>query len=467
MPKKKVSKYDKLRYKRVSAWKGLSKKEIDKIFKYAEGYKVYLDEGKTERESVTYSIKLAKKFGFTDKLSKKTEKLILSNKGKAVAIIYKGKKSILDGFKLVAAHVDAPRLDLKANPLYEDEDLALLKTHYYGGIKKYQWVNRPLAMHGVIFLRGGKKLEISIGEDISDPVFVISDLLPHLANKVQGTKKISEAITGEKLNIITGSIPVSDEEKDAIKLNVLKILNEKYGLEEEDFLSSEIELVPASKARDVGFDRGLVGAYGHDDRICSYTAITSVFDLKSKPEYTAIALLVDKEEIGSEGNTSAQSRWLIEILGDLVKLEGKEPTEYRTSKLLAKSHCLSADVAAGINPDYKEVHEKRNAPRMGYGITLVKFTGSRGKGGSSDAHAEFVSYVREIFNKAKVKWHVGELGKVDEGGGGTIAKYISNLGVETIDCGTPVLGMHSPLELASKVDLYETYKGYSAFFKAK
>ena len=449
-------------YKETIAWDLLDDRERKAVTSFCEGYKKFLDDSKTEREAVATIAKLAGKAGFKQG-GAGADKLLWTyrKKNAAVAVRAKGAKAA-NGLKIIVSHVDAPRLDLKQNPLYEDLGLALLKTHYYGGIKKYQWLSRPLALHGVVLRKDGKLIEIKIGEKADDPVFTINDLLPHLSHKAQYGKKIEEAVTGEKLNLLVGSLPVGDSEaKERVKFGLLKQLNQQYGLVEEDFISAELEAVPADMARDVGLDRSLVGAYGHDDRVCVYASLQAVLDA-TKPKGTALAIFLDKEEIGSEGNTGAQSRFLFEVVSDL--LGGKKAASERAIRdALAASQCLSADVNAGIDPDWQMVHEARNAAKIGGGLCITKFTGVRGKAGASDANAEFVGRIRSIFNKDKVAWHAAELGKVDEGGGGTIAKFFAVHGMEVLDCGVPVLAMHSPFEVVSKVDVYMAYKGFSAF----
>jgi aspartyl aminopeptidase len=358
----------------------------------------------------------------------------------------------------VAAHIDSPRLDLKQNPVYEDTDLVFLKTHYYGGIKKYQWLARPLALHGIVLKTDGGVVELRVGEDPGDPVFTVLDLLPHLARKVQMDKKVSEAFEGEKLNVLVGSLPLGDPEtKERFKLFFLKFLEDRYDLREEDLVSAELEVVPAGPARDLGWDRSLVGAYGHDDRACAYPALEAILETKD-PEHTCLALFYDKEEIGSDGNTSAKNCLLEEIVEFLLERQGLNPQLRR--RVLMASRAISADVSGGIDPDYPEVHEKRNAAKLGYGVCLTKFTGHGGKYAANDAHAEYLAWLRRIFNEAGVIWQASHLGKVDEGGGGTIAKYLAVHGLEIIDSGPPLLSMHSPFEVASKADLYMTYKAY-------
>ena len=469
--KKKKSVEDKLSLKNESVWKGADKKTIKKIFDYAEGYKKFLGEVKTEREAVARIVAGAEKLGFRPldsvKKLKAGDKVYVVNREKNAALIVIGKQPLSEGVNLVGAHIDAPRVDLKVHPLYEDSDgeMALFKTHYYGGIKKYQWVNIPLAIHGVIYTKEGKRVDMKIGEDDADEVFVFADLLPHLARKAQGDRKGTAVIEGEELNLLVGSMPIDDKEtKEKIKTNILKILNERFGITEEDFLRAELEIVPAWKARDVGFDRSIVGGYGQDDRICGYTSFTAITEVKN-PKRTAISLFFDKEEIGSDGNTGAQSDFLVLLMAELLKHEGKEGM-FDVLSALQKSMALSADVDAGVNPTYKNVHDLKNAAKIGHGIIVTKFTGSGGKYSSNDAHAEYMSFITRLFTEKKVPWQAGELGKVDEGGGGTIAKYISQHGVETVDCGPGVLSMHSPMELSSKADIYASHLAYKAFLES-
>jgi len=368
----------------------------------------------------------------------------------------------VEGIRLVGAHVDAPRLDLKPMPLYEQAGLAMFKTHYYGGIKKYQWTALPLALHGVIMLRGGRRVEVVIGEDGQDPVFTVSDLLPHLA-KEQMKKKMEEALSGDDLNLVVGSIPYPDEDdmKDRIRLAILQLLNERYGLVEEDLIASELELVPAGPARDLGFDCSLVGGYGQDDRVCGYTALQAILDLEN-PRHTAIVLLVDKEEIGSTGNTGAQSRFLEYALTEMAARTNRTGF-FNVSRIMAASQAISADVTAGVDPTYENVFDLHNASLLGHGVVLNKYSGSRGKYDANDASAEFIGQLRDIFNQNGVIWQSGEMGKVDAGGGGTIAKFLAYFGLDAADCGPALLSMHAPLEIASKVDIFMAARAYKAF----
>jgi aspartyl aminopeptidase len=463
---------EELSYNNPNVWNKISDEESKTIFSFSEDYKKFLDSSKTEREFVKEAEKLAKDRGFVsieDIINLNTGlikgmKVYRIYKNKAIALAVIGSKPPESGMNLVGAHIDSPRLDLKPNPVYESNEMVFLKTHYYGGIKKYQWVTIPLSMHGIIIKKDGSSTEVVIGEDESDTVFTITDLLPHLAaNQMQ--KKMSEGITGEGLNILSGSIPYNDEKvKEKVKLNILKLLNEKYGIVEEDFLSAELELVPAFKARDIGFDKSMVGAYGQDDRVCSYTSLRSILDLENV-EKTAVCVLTDKEEIGSMGNTGAQSSFLENFIADICALSSDKYTDLVLRRCLSNSKMLSADVSAAIDPNYEGVYDKLNSPFIGKGIVLVKYTGSRGKAGSSDANAEFTGEVRKLFNDNSIIWQTGELGKVDEGGGGTVAQFMANMGMEVIDCGVAVLSMHSPFEVTSKADIYMAYKAYKAFME--
>ncbi len=444
----------------------MSKAETKEAFELSERYKAFLDAAKTEREAASAILAAAKRKGFKDidKKSAKGRKFYKLFRDKVVALAVIGKRDIGEGINFVVSHIDCPRVDLKQNPLYEDVELALFKTHYYGGIRKYQWFARPLALHGRVVKKDGSFEDIVIGESEEDTTFAIADLLPHLARKVQGDKKISTGFEAEKMNILVGSMPTgNDKIKERFKLTAMKCLYEKYGIIEEDLVSAELEVVPAGRARDVGLDRSLIGAYGHDDRICAFTSLEAILGL-GRPERTAIALMMDKEEIGSEGSTGSKSRFMEEFVSDLQAKIQSDTSERAMRKVLMASAALSADVNAGINPSFQEVHEKRNAARIGYGICMTKFTGGGGKSGSNDASAEYVGEIRKLLNDKKVSWQTGELGKVDEGGGGTIAKFMAAYGMETVDCGPAVLSMHSPYEIASKADVYMAYKAYLAFF---
>ncbi|MBP6468440.1 MAG: aminopeptidase [Fusobacteriaceae bacterium] len=458
--------------KQQNGWLKADEQKKKDIFEFGEGYKRFLNIAKTEREFVNETVKVVEAQGFinAEKLDslKTGDKIYYLNRGKNIVLVVVGKEEIEKGVNFIVSHADVPRLDLKGNPLYEDTELAMMKTHYYGGIKKYQWVSIPLALHGVVILENGDKVDISIGEDENDPVFTIPDILPHLARKVQGERKAADVIKGEELNIIIGSIPSSIEDKEIkekVKYAVLEKLNERYGMVEEDFISAELQIVPAFKAKDVGLDRGIVGAYGHDDRICGYTSLRAILDLEEIPNKTAICFIVDKEEIGSSGSTGLESNYLEYFMADIINKVNGEYNEINLKKTLWNSKALSADVNDAINPMFKEVHDSLNAAKLGYGIVVTKYTGSGGKYSSNDADAEFVHEIRTLLNKNNITWQIGMLGKVDEGGGGTVAKYLANFGIRTIDVGPALLAMHSPFELASKFDIYETYISYKVFYK--
>ena len=455
-----------LAYKRTNVYEIADEALMKAIFDYAEGYKTFLDEGKTEREVCAYVVKAAeekgyKPFKFGMQL-KAGDKVYYNNRGKNVYLLKIGTANVAEeGIRILASHIDSPRIDLKQVPLYESNDIAFAKTHYYGGIRKYQWATIPLALHGTVALKNGEKIEVRIGEDDNDPVFYISDLLPHLAAK-QNAKPLGSAIEGEDLNIWFGNIPyvAAENEKDrTVKENVLKILNDKYGMVEADFLSAELSLVPAFKAKDIGFDRALLGAYDHDDRVCSYPAYTALFDAETDTN-TVMVVLADKEEIGSEGTTGMQCAIFTDLIDAIASSFGVSSAAIR-----ANSKCLSADVNAGFDPNYPSVLEKQNATYVSHGVGVTKFTGARGKSGSSDADAEYVAYLRNVFDDNNVIWQTGELGKVDEGGGGTVAKYIAAMNIDTIDVGVAVISMHAPYEVVSKADVYETYLAFKAFIK--
>ncbi|MDR2908600.1 MAG: aminopeptidase [Oscillospiraceae bacterium] len=456
---------ERLAYKPENSGIRYTDEEMGRVTDFCEGYKRFLDAAKTEREAVEWTVKLLEKNGFVPfdpgARYKAGDKVYLSVKGKAVIFSAIGLKPLSEGVRIVASHVDSPRIDLKQRPLYEEAQFAMLKTHYYGGIRKYQWVAVPLALHGVVVKRDGESVSVNIGEDDGDPVFVINDLLPHLSQE-QNKRTLPEGIKGEELNVLVGSLPFRDDRaSEKVKLNILNILNEKYGVTEADFISAELCLVPAAKARDVGFDRSMIGAYGHDDRVCAYTSVMAGLDNLS-PEYTWVNILADKEEIGSDGNTGLQGRYLEYFICDLAAAQGLEGRG-----VLQRSECLSADVNAAFDPTFPDAFEKKNTCYINYGTVMTKYTGSRGKSGSSDASAEFVGRVRRIFEDAGVHWQTGELGKVDGGGGGTVAKFIANLGPDVVDIGVPVLSMHAPCEIVGKTDVYSTWRGFSAFMGAK
>ena len=428
---------------------------------FCEGYKTFLDRSKTEREGAAYAVELLEAKGFRawkrGDAVKAGDKIYSLNRGKAVIAAVIGTDPLEDGIRLSAAHIDSPRLDLKQCPLYEDNELALFKTHYYGGLKKYQWTVLPLALHGVIVKKDGTSVTVRIGEDEGDPIFCVTDLLPHLAQE-QVKRTLAGAIKGEELNLLIGSRPFrSDDGSDLVKLRIMQILNEKYGITEADFLSAELEIVPAGRARDLGFDRSMIGAYGHDDRVCAYPSLAALLETEN-PQHTAVVILTDKEEIGSEGNTGLQSAYFEHFMIDLADAFG---TQAHT--VFAKSQCLSADVTAAFDPTFSDVHDRRNCAYLNYGVCMMKFTGARGKSGSSDASAEFIGKMRTLFDEAGVIWQTGELGKVDAGGGGTVAAYLANLNIDTVDLGVPVLSMHAPLEVVSKIDVYMCYEAVLAF----
>ncbi len=454
---------EQLFYNKKNGRKIVDESVLVKAQEYCEGYKAFLDASKTEREAAKNALVMAKEKGFKEfKIGEKYkagDKLFVNNRGKTIAFIVIGEEAVESGVNITAAHIDSPRLDLKQNPLYEEIELALFKTHYYGGIRKYQWTAVPLALHGVFALKDGSVIEVSLGEKDDEPKFVVNDLLPHLAAE-QNKRTLAEGIKGEELNVLVGSHPFkADEGSELVKLNILKILNEKYGITEEDFLSAELELVPAHKASDIGFDRSLIGSYGQDDRVCAYPALTAILEVEN-PKKTAIAILTDKEEIGSDGNTGLNSDFLRYVVTDLANMQGGDGTV-----ALRNSKCLSADVNAGLDPTFQDVMERRNASMLNFGVVVTKFTGSRGKAGTSDASAEYVAYVRNMLDNAGIVWQTGELGKVDIGGGGTVAMYIANMGVDVVDLGVPVLSMHAPFETTSKFDVYMCYRAMYEFMK--
>lgn len=455
---------------RKNTWLELNEAETKKVFDYNDGYKKFLDIARTERLANAEIIKQAKENGFKDleetiKQKGKLEKggkYFVNHKNKSVALIVVGKENLDKGLQIVGAHIDSPRLDLKPNPLYESNGLVKLKTHYYGGVKKYQYTTIPLALHGVVFNKNGEKICISIGDEEDDPVFTVTDLLIHLSRDQQA-KPMREAITGEQLNVLFGSIPLKEKEKDAVKENILKLIKEKYNFENDDFQVAEIEVVPAGKSRDLGLDRSMVLAYGQDDRVCAYATMKAIFDIEN-PEKTALGLFMDKEEIGSMGNTGMASYFWENLVHELVNLEG-DYSSLKVNRTLKNSKVLSADVTVGYDPDFSDACEINNTASIGSGIVVAKYSGSGGKGGSSDANAEFLFEVRKCFDDAKVNWQTGELGAVDKGGGGTIALLLAKYGAEVVDCGPAVLCMHAPMEVTSKADTYMCYKAYKAFMK--
>ena len=452
----------KLLMEKKNGYAALSEADRKAMNEYCEGYKAYLDAGKTERECVTEAIRLAEAQGFK-KLERGMElkagdKVYANNRGKMLTLAVIGTEPMEKGVQITAAHIDAPRLDLKPSPLYEDSEIAYLKTHYYGGIRKYQWVTVPLEIHGVVSLKDGTNVEVRLGEG-NEPKLVISDLLPHLAAD-QNKKTLAEGIDGEQLNLIVGSEPLEGAEGDAVKLHVMKLINEKYGFVEADFISAEIEVVPAFNAVDIGLDRSLIGAYGHDDRVCGYAGLKALFDLNGTPCRTAVCVLADKEEIGSVGVAGMQSEFFDTFVSDLC-----DSQRVPLKACLEKSFCLSCDVCAAYDPNFASVYERNNSAYVNYGVGLCKYTGSRGKGGASDAGAEAVAYVRSLLDSRNILWQMAELGKVDQGGGGTVAAYMANRNIDTLDAGVPVLSMHAPFETVSKLDCYMTYLASKAVYE--
>ena len=450
-----------------NGWDSLSVEGKQNVLKFSDEFIYFLNTCKTEREATEFIVDVLKKNDFTDL----REKLVLSpgdkvyyvNRDKSVYAAIIGSKSIESGLNIVGSHIDSPRLDLKPNPLYEDTDMAYLKTHYYGGIKKYQWTTIPLSIHGVIVKANGERIKVNVGEDDEDPIFTITDLLPHLAVE-QSDKKLRDAIPGENLNLLVGSIPFGDEkDSQRVKLNILKILNEKYGITERDFVSSELELVPAFKAKSLGFDRSMVAGYGQDDRVCAYTSLRAFIEVHN-PERTAVCIFADKEEIGSMGNTGMESHVFDTFISELLnKTNTNKPN--LLDKVFCNSRMLSADVDAAFDPIYASASEKNNAAYFGKGIGLNKYTGARGKSGASDANAEYVAFIRNMLEQNGISYQVSELGRIDLGGGGTIAYILADKGIDVIDCGIPILSMHSPYEVSSKFDIYEGYRTYYAFLK--
>ena len=430
---------------------------------YCKRYAAFLDASKTEREATAWAVCEAEKLGFKPFTpgmdAKPGDKIYYNNRDKAIALAVIGTESLANGANICAAHVDSPRLDLKPNPLYEDGEVAYFKTHYYGGIKKYQWTTIELAIHGVVCRKDGTTVNVVIGEDASDPIFMVSDLLPHLAAD-QMQKTAAQVIAGEQLNVILGTEPVEGEGADLVKLNVMKLLNEKYGITENDFQSAELSIVPAGKCREVGLDRSLLSAYGHDDRVCAYAELEALFAIKN-PAKTAVCILADKEEIGSVGISGMQSKYFEHFMGGLCDAQN-----VKLEDCFANSFCLSADVSNAFDPNFPEVSERRNNSRLNYGVSICKYTGSRGKGGASDASAEAMAHIRKTFDEAGVKWQIATLGKVDQGGGGTVAAYMANRNIVTVDAGVPVLSMHAPLELVSKLDCYHTMLACKAIYLA-
>ena len=455
---------------RENAWKKYDEAGLKEVFEYCEGYKKDISDCKTERECVSESIRIAETYGYRNledviknkETLKSGDKVYANNMGKGIALFLIGEEPMAAGCNILGAHVDSPRLDIKQNPLYEDKEFAMLDTHYYGGIKKYQWVTLPLALHGVVVKKDGTVIELNIGEDDSDPIVGISDLLVHLSAD-QMSKKASNVIEGEDLNVTIGSMPLDGEEKDAVKANILKLLKEKYDFEEDDFVSAEIEVVPAGKARDYGLDRSMVAGYGHDDRICAYTSMMAQLETESVKR-TAVTLLVDKEEVGSIGATGQHSRFFENTVAEVMDRLG-EYSELNVRRALKNSKMLSSDVSAAFDPNYAAVNEEKNSAFMGHGLVFNKYTGSRGKGGCNDANAEYMAELRNIMDSENVTFQTAELGKVDQGGGGTIAYILAQYNMEVIDSGIALHNMHAPWEIASKIDIWEATKGYKAFLK--
>ena len=461
--KKNIEKLEKeLVYERSNGFETMPKSEIKTAFAFCEGYKKYLDAAKTEREAVAETRRMAEAEGFlpweNGRSYKAGDRFYYVNRNKAIILVKMGTQPLDKGINFAIAHVDSPRLDLKPNPLYEAQDMAFFDTHYYGGIKKYQWVTLPLALHGVVVKKDGECVDICIGEKDKDPVFYITDLLPHLGGE-QMKKTLGEGISGESLNVLIGSMPVDGDTSNGVKLHALELLNESYGITEADLMSAELTFVPAGRARDIGFDRSLIAAYGHDDRVCAYPSVKALFEC-GEVERTALVCLTDKEEIGSLGNTGLDSNYLFDFVEDMSLAAGVNPrTVFRNSR------CISADVNAAYDPAFPEVYEKNNSSYINCGLVVTKYTGARGKSGSSDASAEFMAEIRRAFDTREVLWQMGELGKVDAGGGGTVAKYVAKFNIDVVDVGVPVLSMHAPVEAVSKLDVYSAYKGTLAFFE--
>ncbi|MCL5781069.1 MAG: aminopeptidase [Firmicutes bacterium] len=464
-----MAKTDRLKYSRKNVWEHAGEGRVQEMMAFAEDYKSFLAYAKTERSCVRQIVNTALANGFVPIEQCQTlrpgDKVCISAKEKVVALAIIGRQGLENGISLIGSHTDVPRLDLKPHPLYQEEGMAFFKTHYYGGIKKYQWLTIPLALHGIVCRADGQRVEVSIGDRPGDPVFTITDLLPHLA-KDQMVKKLTEAVEGEQLNLLAGGLPLQGGEKDdAVKMNILTLLHQNYGITEEDFVSAELEVVPAGPAYDVGLDRSMVGAYGQDDRVCVYTSLRAILETAA-PARTPVALFIDKEEIGSTGSTGMQGRFLQNAVADIGSRLHPQFNELALYRVFAKSIAISADVTAGLDPNYEGVLEKMNAARINGGVVVTKYTGAKGKYHTNDASAEYVAFVRNLLNQNQITWQTGELGKVDQGGGGTIAHMIAELGFEVIDCGVALLSMHAPMEIASKADIFECYRAYKAFFGA-
>jgi aspartyl aminopeptidase len=455
---------EKLAFTRVNAGAKLSEEEMKKVFDFNEGYKNFLDVSKTEGLCVEAVVAMAEKRGYVPFVPGKSyapgDKVYVVNRNAAMILSTIGKKDLTEGLRIIASHIDSPRLDIKPNPLYEDTEIAYLKTHYYGGIRKYQWPAVPLALHGVVFRETGEMVKISIGEDESDPLFYITDLLPHLS-KEQNKKTLGEAFHGESLNLIIGTLPVDDEKiKEKAKFTILKLLHEKYGITEADFHTADIKAVPAYKARDIGLDRSLIASYGHDDRVCAYTSVVAELAVES-PEYTTVTILADKEEVGSAGNTGLASNYFQYFVEELADAANVKPR-----RVLAASKAMSADVNAAYDPAFSTVFDKYNSFYINHGVAVAKYMGSGGKGGTIDASAEYLSFVRTLLDRNNIRWQVGELGRIDEGGGGTVAKFLAEYDIDIVDIGVPVLSMHAPYEVVSKIDVYMTYRAFEEFYKS-
>ncbi|MBR2587633.1 MAG: aminopeptidase [Bacilli bacterium] len=454
---------EKLFKSRINAWENVNTDEKEKIFRFSKEYTDFINKNKTERECVNSIKEILEKNNFIEINTKEElmpgDKVYFINRKKTIYASIIGKENIEKGLNIIGAHIDSPRLDLKPNPIYEDTELAMFKTHYYGGIKTYQWVNIPLSMHGIIVKKKGT-IEVKIGENPNDPIFTIADLLPHLS-KNQEKKTLKDGIEGEDLNILIGSIPYSGDIDEKVKLNILNILFEKYGITEQDFISAEIEFTPAMKARDLGFDRSMIAGYGQDDRVCAYTSLKALLNSKSKK--TTVLILADKEEIGSMGNTGMYSHTFEYFIEQLLEKTGNKETSL--NKIFNNTKLLSADVTGAYNPNHPEIYEKNNETFLNHGVSIIKYTGSASKGGASDANAEFVGYVRNLFERNKIPYQISEMGKIGVGGGGTIAYILADRGIEVLDCGVPVLSMHSPYEITSKMDIYSAYKAYKVFYE--
>jgi len=461
--------------KSENGYKGLKADKQKKIFDFAKGYKKFLDAARTDRETVDELVIMAEKHGYSDfSKVKRTQKglshdrFYIINRNKSMALINLGKRPLTDGAHLLLSHVDCPRIDIKATPVYEEGGLCFFKTHYYGGIKKFQWISSPMSLHGVVILKGGKKVKISMGDSLDEPAFMLPDLAIHVSGKLQGERKYNEVIKGEELNLLVGSIPSATDEKakDKVKLNVLEILHKKYGVTERDLVSAELTIVPAVRTQDIGFDASMIGGYGHDDRACVYTTALAAFESK-KPEYTSITYFLDREEISSAGNTSATSLFISDVYEKILALDGESGLYHRLRKAQSNSKAISADTTEAYNPTWKAVFDSHNVPHVNGGVTICKFTGAGGKRDSSEASSEFMAGLIDVFDKSGVKWQTGELGKVDEGGGGTVAKFLAMYNMDVIDIGPACMSLHSPTELISKFDLYSSYEAYLAFLNFK